>query len=98
LIGGEKGYKLTLEKGDVILIPAGVAHKNLTPRKLFKCVGAYPDGRAYDIQYGKKGERPGADDQIKQVPIPLLDPVLGQKGTMHQYWKEDRKMSWKQHG
>src|SRR6185436_9974733 len=33
LLGGDKGRKVKIEKGDVILIPAGVAHKNLGKEK-----------------------------------------------------------------
>lgn len=85
-LGGEYGIELTLEKGDVIIIPAGVAHKNLTPKNKFKCVGAYPDGKDYDIKTGQQGERPETDENIKAVPIPLKDPVFGLKGELQKNW------------
>src|ERR1700760_578748 len=31
LLGGPRGKKIKVEKGDVVVIPAGVAHKNLGP-------------------------------------------------------------------
>jgi uncharacterized protein YjlB len=40
-------------KGDVLLIPAGVAHKNVGASIDFKCVGAYPGGKEFDINLGK---------------------------------------------
>jgi uncharacterized protein YjlB len=86
-IGGENGIELTLEVGDVIVIPAGVAHKNLTPKNKFKCVGAYPDGKDYDINTGKKEERPKTDENIKKLPVPLKDPVFGLKGELQKNWK-----------
>jgi uncharacterized protein YjlB len=86
-LGGEYGIELTIEKGDVLVIPAGVAHKNLTPEKIFKCVGAYPGGMKYDIKTGKQGERPETDEKIKQVPLPETDPVFGGKGELQKSWK-----------
>src|SRR3954469_8232421 len=41
-LGGENGVTLTVEKGDVLIIPAGVAHKNLGKEDDIACVGAYP--------------------------------------------------------
>jgi uncharacterized protein YjlB len=87
LLGGESGVQLKIEKGDVLIIPAGVAHKNLEKQNKIKCVGAYPDGKSYDMNYGKKGERPQTDKNIKQVPLPQQDPVFGLLGGLKNYWK-----------
>jgi uncharacterized protein YjlB len=89
-IGGENGTKIKLEKGDVLIIPAGVAHKNLQEEDDLACVGAYPDGRDNDMNYGKSGERPLTDQNIKQVPLPHRDPVLGLKGGINNYWRKVR--------
>jgi uncharacterized protein YjlB len=86
-LGGETGVKVLLEKGDVLLIPAGVAHKNLDSENSIKCVGAYPNGKDYDMNYGKAGERPQADKNIYAVQLPAQDPVFGAKGKMQEYWK-----------
>jgi uncharacterized protein YjlB len=86
-LGGEAGTKIIFEKGDVLIIPAGVAHKNLGAEDDIACVGAYPDGKSYDMNYGKTGERPIADTNIANVPIPEKDPVLGLKGGIENYWK-----------
>jgi uncharacterized protein YjlB len=64
-LGGEHGQKLTIEKGDVLVIPAGVAHKNLGKENEVGVVGAYQEGREYDINYRKPSERPGMDKNIK---------------------------------
>jgi uncharacterized protein YjlB len=85
-LGGEKGVHILLEEGDVIIIPAGVAHKNLTPKKFFKCVGAYPSGKQYDMNYGKPEERPRTDNNILNVPLPEQDPVYGLKGELKKAW------------
>lgn len=87
LLGGEKGVEITLNKNDVLIIPAGVAHKNLGEENNIGCVGAYPEGKSYDMNYGKPGERPLTDTNIADVPLPERDPVLGLKGGIEKYWK-----------
>jgi uncharacterized protein YjlB len=84
--GGSSGISLMLEAGDVVIIPAGVAHKNLGGEEDFSCVGAYPDGRDYDMNYGKAEERPAADEKIKRVPIPANDPIFGTSGPLIKEW------------
>jgi uncharacterized protein YjlB len=85
-LGGENGFRATLEKGDVIIIPGGVAHKNLTSGSNFACVGAYPDGRDYDMNYGKPEEREKAFQKILLIPLPATDPVFGKQGKLFEYW------------
>jgi len=87
LVGGEKGVAIELTKGDVIVIPAGVAHKNLGNEHDVCCVGAYADGAVYDTCTGKKAERPLADKNITNVRLPDRDPVLGLKGGVEKHWK-----------
>lgn len=87
MLGGDKGEQVLLERGDVVIIPAGVAHKNLGQSADFKCVGAYPDGKDYDMNYGKADERPQTDQHILAVPIPKTDPVYGGDALLFTYWK-----------
>lgn len=86
-LGGDKGSVIKLEKGDVLIIPAGVCHRNLGPEDAIACVGAYPNHIEFDMMYGKPGERPTADETIQLVPPPERDPVLGLKGGTSRYWK-----------
>ncbi len=85
-LGGPDGITVTAEKGDVIVIPAGAAHKNLESSADFRCVGAYPRGQSWDMNYGKSGERPRADNNIAKVPLPEMDPVYGQGGPLEEHW------------
>ncbi len=87
-LGGPEGITAELQAGDVVIIPAGVAHKNLKSSSDFACVGAYPPGQDYDMNYGKIGERPSLDKNIRKVPMPYADPVLGQEGPLVKEWKE----------
>ena len=84
--GGEAGPVVMPTSGDVIIIPAGVAHKNLWSSHDFRVVGAYPSGQSWDMNYGKIGERPAADKNINSVPLPENDPVLGKKGPLVKLW------------
>jgi len=85
-LGGDKGTVLTLEAGDILVIPAGVAHRNDGASADFKVVGAYPVGTGPDMQYGKPGERPGTDGNIAGVPRPAADPVHGKSGPLMRLW------------
>jgi uncharacterized protein YjlB len=88
--GGERGVVLKVSLGDVVVIPAGVAHKNLGASHDFRVVGAYPRGQRWDMCYGKSGERPRADQNIARVPVPEADPVYGTDGPLIKYWpKQD---------
>ncbi len=86
-LGGESGEKVKVEAGDVIIIPAGVGHKNLGSDQL-GVVGAYPDGRSWDLLRGLPGERPKADKNIAALPVPGADPILGDQDGIIKIWKE----------
>ena len=89
-LGGSGGPTFDIQAGDVIVIPAGVAHKNLGSGSGFGVVGAYPADQNPDMNYGKAGERPQADDNIAGVTLPQLDPVFGNAGPLIQLWRETR--------
>ena len=84
-LGGEHGEKIEVEAGDVIVIPAGVAHKYLDGEYL-KVVGAYPNGSNYDLKKGKPGERPQADKNIASIAIPEQDPLFGKSHGVPVFW------------
>ena len=85
--GGEQGICVEVQAGDVAVIPAGVAHKRLHSSGDFRVVGAYPPGQNWDMNYGKKGERPEADLNIAGVALPPTDPVYGSDGFLMNLWK-----------
>lgn len=84
-LGGEAGEKVTIKAGDIIVIPAGVGHKNLESKGL-GVVGAYPDGRSWDLNRGLASERPKADENIAALPIPSADPLLGAEDGLKKLW------------
>jgi len=87
-LGGEKGIEQKIQAGDVIIIPAGVGHKNLGASNDFQIVGAYPKGQDWDMCYGKKTERARAEQNIARVPLPEADPIYGADGPLLDYWRQ----------
>jgi len=89
LFGGEGGPITKVWPGDVIIIPAGVSHKNLGGSPDFGVVGAYPKGQKVDTHHGKPEELAKAEANIAQVPMPEQDPVEGGDGALRRYWGGD---------
>jgi uncharacterized protein YjlB len=87
-LGGEGGEDFNLEAGDVIAIPAGVGHKRLVSSADFGVVGAYPEGRQWDLLRGRPGERPEADQNIAALPLPDTDPIYGSEGPLPKLWSK----------
>lgn len=85
-LGGPGGVVVEIAAGDVVVIPAGVAHKNAGASADFACVGAYPAGTTPDMNRGAAGERPRADHAIARVALPALDPVDGRAGALLTLW------------
>jgi uncharacterized protein YjlB len=84
--GGPSGIVQTATVGDVIIIPAGVSHKNMKQSADFRVVGAYPEGQPLNMRYGRPEERPQVDEEIKQVAMPQSDPVHGPDGPLMKIW------------
>lgn len=87
-LGGPEGIIIDVKTGDCILIPAGVSHKNVGASSDFGCVGAYPSGQSYDMNYGREDELPEAENNIKKLSLPPTDPVYGENGPLMKYWKK----------
>lgn len=76
----EERVEPTVSKGDVIIVPAGVAHRLLQDMDGgFEMVGSYPNGEQWDMCYGKKGEE-AKISKIKTLGWFERDPVYGEKG------------------
>ncbi|KAH0384593.1 hypothetical protein KCU92_g4317, partial [Aureobasidium melanogenum] len=70
----------TLKQGDVVVVPAGVAHRLLEDIKGgFEMVGSYPRGLSWDMCYGKKGEESKIEG-IEKLGWFEKDPVYGEGG------------------
>lgn len=87
-LGGPQGQEVKVAAGDVVVIPAGVAHQRVLASADFVVVGAYPPGQEnFDTLRGNPGDRPKADENIRQVPMPQSDPVEGASGSLLGLWR-----------
>ena len=87
LIGGDQGECLEISQGDVILLPAGTGHKKIESSPDFEVVGAYPGGTSPNMKKKDPSDRVQALEEIKNVPIPQMDPVYGEEGPMLAEWR-----------
>jgi len=88
MIGGPSGKEIEVNKGDVILWPAGTGHKSVETSKDFLCVGAYPpDQQNYDMLKGDPAEHDEAVKNIEKVRTPTSDPLGGEGGAITKFWK-----------
>ena len=87
LFGGPGGTVLTVRAGDVVIVPAGVAHCNQGQSGDLLIVGAYPDnGPGPDLLRGKAAEHDAAQGAVGVVPLPAADPVEGVDGSLVRLW------------
>lgn len=86
MLGGPEGREFEVGAGDVIVIPAGVAHRRLDSSSDFLVVGCYPPGQDWDLLRGEASDRPRADRNIAAVPLPRTDPVAGAEGPLTTLW------------
>lgn len=87
LFGGSNGHCVNISKGDVVVIPAGVALKNMGKENCIDCIMGFFEGKVYDINYGKIGERPVTDMNIASLSIPDTDPLFGKAAGIASLWQ-----------
>ena len=86
--GGPQGQAVTVQAGDVVVIPAGVGHRNMGQSADLLVIGAYPGGMSYDILRGNPAEHAAALRAIAAVPLPAADPVTGSQGGLTRLWRQ----------
>jgi len=78
-LGGETGRTMELRAGDVVVIPAGVAHKN---------EGSEPGPpRGWRLSAWAEPRFASSWRQIAAVPLPAADPVHGTSGPLLTRWR-----------
>lgn len=80
-IGGPNGPKFKLTAGDAMLIPAGVAHKNIDSSADYSILGSYPHGQEPDLRRGNPDEWNEVLNKISLVRLWDRDPITGKKET-----------------
>lgn len=87
-LGGECGQSVSVERGDVLVLPAGTGHRCIECSDDFLVVGAYPHGQEdYDIQRPDSAAHQRALERIAKVPQPEQDPVSGLHGALMTRWR-----------
>lgn len=88
IFGGLGGPEVEVKAGDMVIIPAGVAHCRKQASDDFEVVGAYPAGQEeYDICREDKPVE-AALENIKEVNMPDTDPLFGQGGPLIKEWEK----------
>ncbi len=81
--GGERGIVLAVEAGDAVIIPAGVAHSQLSCSAAFGVVGAYCPGDKPDLCRAAE-----ARHSVATLRRPPRDPVYGERGPVLSRWRD----------
>ena len=90
-LGGGGGQTVELRAGDVVVIPAGVAHKNEGASPDLLVVGAYPRGQSPDMCSPGAADHARASRQIAAVPLPVGDPVYRKSGPLLERWNDTER-------
>lgn len=85
-LGGPDFEVYPFKAGDVLLLPAGVAHKLIEATDDFQIVGAYPEGKEPDMQKGDTKNYEEMKERISRLGIPEYDPVEKTTGGVFDYW------------
>ncbi|MCF3111710.1 hypothetical protein LL912_23180 [Niabella sp. CC-SYL272] len=83
--GGTLGLTMVIEKGDVLVVPAGVALRHLESGTGFKITGAASPGVVPKIRKVFSGHSK-ASGPITDVALPDTDPVLGTDDGLLGIW------------
>ena len=88
ILGGKNGEMVSVETGDVIILPAGVGHYSVNNSMDYQFVGGYPNGADWNLHFGlKKEDSPTILAEIANISLPEKDPILGDNGALFEYWK-----------
>ncbi|TPI57362.1 cupin domain-containing protein [Mesorhizobium sp. B3-1-3] len=89
LFGGHDGREVTLRRGDIVVIPAGVGHFGVSLTEDLFVTGAFPAGfGVLDFRLGYPSEYYELAETARKVPIPAFDPVFGSRGPLPALWND----------
>ena len=86
-LGGEQGATVELRQGDVVVIPAGVAHKRESASGDLLVIGSYPKGQRPDICRAETARHDKSAANVVKVALPGSDPVTGEAAPLLDCWR-----------
>jgi len=86
-LGGENGATVELRTGDVVVIPAGVAHKREAASSDLLVIGSYPKGQRPDICQADAATHDKSAANVARVGMPACDPVTGKADPLIDCWR-----------
>ncbi|KAB7897668.1 cupin [Rouxiella sp. S1S-2] len=92
-LGGEKGNIIQVNVGDVLLLPAGVGHKQVSADENFMMVGAYPPNVTADLCHDDVAKLAVRTKAVAKVPLPETDPVTGHSEGSMLLWHQASEQS-----
>jgi uncharacterized protein YjlB len=87
VLGGPGGRRFEVERGDVLVLPAGTGHCNAGSSADLLVVGAYPNGMQWDLRRGDPAERDEVLANVAAGPLPGADPVHSPNGPLTELWR-----------